>query len=201
MIPCLLLGVMLLAGKADLYSQMAIDVEHNSWHPITKMRDSGKLKKGIPDGEWKGWYANGSQRYLRTYSHDKYERLRQEVKKHPRFIFIPLAIEAKNDRRKLDLATNANYSIASAPFEKCLHDGLYINYSEDGMMLDSGYYKYGLREGHWEEWNSTEQTRLSGAYRHGRKTGSWTATDKTGKTRSILQYNRKGELVHQKFYE
>ena len=199
--PLFLTLALLVAGQRTADAQMSFDMEHNSWHPETKLRDSGKLRKGIPDGTWKGWYADGNPRYVRTYSYDKYTRIGQEIKKHPRFIFTPLAREAKEDPRVLAAATDARASLPSAPFEQCLHHGLYINYAAGGRIVDSGYYQNGLREGYWEEWDATANRKHSGAYRHGKRYGSWTIRDENGRTRSILQYNRKGQLVHQKFYE
>ncbi|MFD2525714.1 toxin-antitoxin system YwqK family antitoxin [Flavihumibacter stibioxidans] len=88
-----------------------------------------------------------------------------------------------------------------APFNECLHHGLYVNYYPNGATKDSGYYRNGLREGHWEEWLSNGTVRASGAYLHGRRTQTWSYYDSSGRLRSLAIYNGKGELQEQKFYE
>lgn len=88
-----------------------------------------------------------------------------------------------------------------APFNECLHHGLYINYYPSGALMDSGYYRNGLREGHWEEWLNNGTVKASGTYQHGRRIKSWSYYDSSGRLRSIASYNVKGELVDQKFYE
>jgi antitoxin component YwqK of YwqJK toxin-antitoxin module len=76
-----------------------------------------------------------------------------------------------------------------------------MNFYPNGAVKDSGYYKNGLREGHWEEWVASGNIRSSGRYIHGKKTGTWSFYDNAGRLRSLITYNRKGIAEHQKFYE
>lgn len=208
---------------------------YKSWFDSAQLRDQGTFAMGIPDGEWKGWYSNGQPRFIRTYSAAKLQRIKQEIKKHPKHVLMPLAIEAQQNRSALHQAISPLQSfwhlygkrheelppvpvdsmvLASlqfneqggdnsymAPFKECLHHGLYMNYFPNGRAKDSGYYKNGLREGHWEHWLSKGLLRASGSYKHGKRSGTWSYYDPGGRIRSLATYNRKGELVHQQFYD
>jgi antitoxin component YwqK of YwqJK toxin-antitoxin module len=178
-----------------------------------RIKDRGRFRYGLPDGEWKGWFSNGTPMFIRNYNADKYLRIRQEVKKHPRQVFTPLAKAAQSDPAEIKRATSSVGSfrdlhesttdtrIYQPPFNTCLHHGLYMNFYPNGSVKDSGYYKNGLREGHWEEWTENGSTRMSGGYHHGKRSGTWAYYDAGGKLRSLTSYNRKGEIYHQKFYE
>lgn len=208
---------------------------YHSWYASKQPREIGKFHKGVPDGEWKGWFSNGQPRFIRTYSADKLARIKEETRRHPKHIFTPLALEAKQYPERLSQATGALQSFSDlygkkseylspipedsdlvasnrfnelagddayrAPFNECLHHGLYINYYPNGAVKDSGYYRNGLREGHWEEWLSNGTVKASGTYRHGRRINSWSYFDARNRLRSIAMYNGKGDLVEQKFYE
>ncbi len=208
---------------------------YQSWFDSAQLRDQGIFRLGIPDGEWKGWYSNGQPKFIRNYSADKLQRLKQEIKKHPRHVMLPLAREAQANRKaytqaispiqsfwhlygkrheemppvrvdSLLLATvqineQAGDNAYMPPFKECLHHGLYMNFFPNGMAKDSGYYKNGLREGHWEHWLSKGLLRASGSYTHGKRSGTWSYYDPQGRIRSLATYNRKGELVHQQFYD
>lgn len=208
---------------------------YKSWFDSTQLRDQGQFDKGIPDGVWKGWYRNGQPRFVRTYSADKLQRIKQEIKKHPKHVLLPLALDAQKNKQALQQATSPLQSFwhlygkrheetppvridsllltslqfneqagdqsYMAPFKECLHHGLYMNYFPNGHVKDSGYYKNGLRDGHWEHWLSKGLLRASGTYQHGVRTGHWSYNDPNGKIRSLATYNRKGELVHQQFYD
>lgn len=207
---------------------------YKSWFDSTQLRDEGNFKMGVPDGQWKGWYKNGQPRFIRTYDAAKLQRIRQEIKKHPRHTLIPLAVAAQKDRSVLQdaispvqsfwhlygkrhderapVAVDSASGAATAseppadlgylpPFKECLHHGLYMNYYPDGHMKDSGYYKNGWREGHWEHWLSEQQLKASGTYRHSKRSGTWRYQSRNGNIRSLATYNSKGELVHQQFYD
>lgn len=208
---------------------------YQSWFDSTQLRDKGNFQMGIPDGEWKGWYSNGQPRFVRTYSATKLQRLKQEFKKHPKHVLMPLAQEAQKNRTaytqaispiqsfwhlygkrheelppvpvdslvlaSVQLNEQAGDASYMAPFKECLHHGLYINYFPNGSLKDSGDYKNGLREGHWEHWLSKGLLRASGSYTHGKRSGTWSYYDPQGRIRSLATYNRKGELVHQQFYD
>jgi antitoxin component YwqK of YwqJK toxin-antitoxin module len=209
--------------------------DYKSWFDSTSVRDQGRFRYGIPDGEWKGWYSNGQPRFIRTYSVDKLQRVKREMKKPPKQVLLPLAKMAQENPDALRQASSPLQSfwhlygkrheetppvrvdsvlLASlqfneqagdqsymAPFRECLHHGLYMNFFPNGQVKDSGYYRNGLREGHWEHWLSKGLLRASGTYENGLRTGNWSYNDPNGKIRSLATYNKKGELVHQQFYD
>ncbi len=155
-------------------------------------RVSRSYRSGIPDGEWRGYYPNGQTKFIRYYSADKYRRIKQEMHKHQRQIFTPLALAAKNDPRIFSRATAGDFRL--------LAHGLFMNFYPDGSVKDSGYYRNGLREDHWVEKTANGATEMAGTYVHGVKTGVWTVRDNQGKIRCLQHYSKKGELLSQKQY-
>jgi antitoxin component YwqK of YwqJK toxin-antitoxin module len=180
---------------------------YQSWYNATQIRDAGMFRLGIPDGEWKGWYPDGRLRFIRHYSAEKFGYVKEEIKRPPKQVFTPLAAAAKKDPTIFSLATSSGKSFEDLnifyfpPFEQCLHHGLYMNFYPDGSVKDSGYYKNGFREGHWEEWLNKGMIRSSGAYRHGTKSGTWSYFNSEGKLVSLASFSKNGVLIRQKFYE
>ncbi|ULQ50594.1 toxin-antitoxin system YwqK family antitoxin [Flavihumibacter fluvii] len=184
-----------------------------SWHTEEQLHDEGNLHLGIPDGQWKGWYSNGQPKFIRHFSAYKYHLIRQEIKRDTRHVVTPLALEAKEDPTAFIKATTPSNSfkdlpvgndpqaLYTAPFKHCLPHGLYMNFYSDGRVKDSGYYKNGLRDGHWETRQDNGMTRSVGGYRHGHKAGTWATYDFEGKLKSLATYSRKGKLVSQKMYD
>ena len=63
----------------------------SSWYNNGQLLDSGMLVKGIPDGDWTIHHVDGTQKFLRTYSFDKWQLFQNEkIRYHPKRISMPL---------------------------------------------------------------------------------------------------------------
>jgi antitoxin component YwqK of YwqJK toxin-antitoxin module len=168
-----------------------------SWYDNNAAHDEGYLRKGIPDGEWKVWYPNGKVRFVRTYSADKYARIRQEwLRPHPKMPNYPLTTLYQKNRSHAVAVTKSTYSFKDAiavnsympAFVNCLHHGVYINYYESGAVKDSGQYKNGLRNGVWIEAATNEHEYWSGNYTNGVRNGTWKKYDRQKKMNELIEY-------------
>jgi antitoxin component YwqK of YwqJK toxin-antitoxin module len=173
---------------------------HNTWQSWYQNRyvcDSGRLRKGIPDGVWKVWWKNGTLKHLRTYHADLLFTIKNEWLRHPKRSFYPITYIAQENSSKAFYLISHSASFGSAsknpniflsqllqqnihnheqyhpPFFEGLLHGQYINYLPNGSVKDSGYYRYGLREGEWLESVDHEDMLAKGFYKHGIKTGVW----------------------------
>lgn len=90
-------------------------------------------------------------------------------------------------------ATNTSYL---PPFTECLHHGLYMNFFPDGNTKDSGYYKNGVRDGIWEEWQNNGTVRATGMYKRGVPTGDWRYFDRNRKLLYVKWFNSRGRVTN-----
>lgn len=187
-----------------------------SWYSNQQSCDSGTLVKGIPDGEWRVWYADGQVQFVRNYSADKWQRFQNEKDgANPKQIVYPLTTLYKENRSKARQYLSSGYSFcldkdcgsdaeAGLPdhyhpvFETGLLHGEYINYFPNGTVKDSGYYENGLPHGPWAH-RSADQQYWQGHYQHGLKDKEWKHYDATGRLLEIVDY-KKGEEVWRKKY-
>jgi antitoxin component YwqK of YwqJK toxin-antitoxin module len=65
--------------------------EWMSWFNNRKVCDSGLLIDNVPDGTWRGWYANGNPRYMLQFSARKLNALKSELIKQPKTKYFILA--------------------------------------------------------------------------------------------------------------
>jgi antitoxin component YwqK of YwqJK toxin-antitoxin module len=215
-----------IAGHADaviLYSgtvkKHRLHGSWRSWYNNQNLCDSGTFVKGVPDGEWKHWDANGQLLTIRHYDAEKLLRIKNEMhRSHPKNVLYPLvALFNKNSRRaKRYLEAGYSFTFTSrhiqgfslqqavenniAPgsvyqplFDECLHHGLYMNFFSNGTAKDSGYYKNGLRDGIWIHTEAAGNSYLLGAYKNGIRQGDWKQYDASDKLMTIIYYNKKGE--------
>lgn len=196
---------------------------HGNWsssYASGSLIDSGRMEKSIPDGEWKSWYPDGSLRTIRTYNAEKLAYVKNEIiRKNGRSTFYVLTDIAKQNAAAANQMMTASYSFHAldnptplsnslekrvinnvshtsylAPFTECLHHGLYMNFFPGGNMKDSGYYKNGVRDGLWKEWNSDGSVLAMGQYKHGKPYRDWKFYNRQGKLMYIHLYNEKGKL-------
>lgn len=195
-----------------------------SWYQNGLLCDSGKLVKGLPDGVWKYWDANGNLIALRSYSADKYSRIKNEmIRYHPKKISYALTQLYQKNRRSALKYMEASYSFgipagreplpelvtknitpgnAYKPvFEHALHHGLFVNFFPDGNVKDSGHYKNGLRQGVWVHKDTSRKIILKGSYKNGQKSKEWKAYDDSGKLREIIFYTQKGDIKWRKRFQ
>ncbi len=71
--------------------------EWMSWFNNRKVCDSGLLIDNVPDGTWKGWYANGHPRYILQFSARKLQSLKNELIKQPKTKYFILANKAPEE--------------------------------------------------------------------------------------------------------
>lgn len=192
---------------------------HGSWqsrHKNGQLLDAGTLVKGVPDGEWKVWNADGRLIAVRTFNADLFQRVKREVElNHPKqysfavtarykkegrdavkFLqagssFVQQRLLRTNDPAQLVHDNSSDLAHYHPVFNDCLHHGLYTNYFENGVVKDSGYYKEGLRDGVWI--HRTADGLWKGAYKNGIRYNEWKLYDVTGKLRLILFYNTSGK--------
>jgi antitoxin component YwqK of YwqJK toxin-antitoxin module len=194
-----------------------------SWYSNGQMLDSGSFQKGIPDGTWRGWFENGNQKFIRTYSADKWQLYKQEiVRYHPRKILMPISGLYNKNKKEAQKYTDAintfcNPSICSRfnkedllqkinnnkgdhnhpLFEVGFLHGPFINYFPGGAVKDSGNYKDGLPEGLWINWTNDRQYYWKGFYIHGQKEKEWKLYMANGRLIRIILY-KKGKQMWRK---
>jgi antitoxin component YwqK of YwqJK toxin-antitoxin module len=193
-----------------------------SYYKAGHLLDSGRMQRSVPDGEWKTWYPDGTLRTIRNYHAEKLAYVKNEIRrKEGRSTFFVLTNIARQHMsaakhlmtgyysyHALDnthtgqqphslekrVAQNASQQNYHAPFTECLHHGLYMNYFPDGSAKDSGYYKNGVRDGLWKEWNNEATVLAVGSYKQGRPSGDWKFYNKAGKLLYIQLYSNSGKL-------
>lgn len=193
----------------------------SSWYANGNTCDAGKLVNGLPDGEWKVWYSNGQLKHIRTYHADKWHRVREDLQRnHPRFKSYAITSLYSYNTQLAKQYLTATYSFNNTNtntaahwlqrvtsntssndylpvFNKCLQHGLYMNFTEAGLIKDSGYYVNGLRHGVWTHTDSNNIT-LKGFYNHGKKTGEWKEFNSKGHLQKLFFYNKQGVLTGSK---
>ena len=192
------------------YRNQKVDGTWQSQYPDGKPRDMGMFLKSIPHGEWKGYYANGNPKFIRSYNANKWYAVRGEIKRrHPKLNHYPITQVALQRPDQFTHVISAGYSFGTLPaeaaayqppFTECFHHGLYMNYYENGQVKDSGYYKDGLRDGIWQEYYTNGQVKSSGFYINGQKHSGWANYSETGQLLSLKEY-RNGQLLHEKHYQ
>lgn len=197
---------------------------HGSWqssYANGQLLDQGNLVKGVPNGEWKVWNAAGQLIALRTYNADLFQRVKREVElNHPKNYSYALTARYKKEGRDAvkflqagssfiqqralrtsDIGelvqTNSTDPAHYHPvFNDCLHHGLYMNYFDNGIVKDSGYYKEGLRDGVWV--HRTADGMWKGAYKNGIRYNEWKFYNTAGKLNLIIFYNKQGKETGRK---
>lgn len=195
-----------------------------SWYTAGHLCDSGRLINNLPDGEWKYWNEKGQLMALRTYNADKYNRVNGELLRyHPRSSFYTISNLAQKDKQAALYYLGAAYSFPQSSrrnagslrelvelnisdpalyrpvFDNCLHEGLYLNYFENGQVRDSGYYRDGLREGIWLHRDAVNGSWWEGTYHNGVRTREWKGYSSSGRLKELVIY-QKGEIAWRKNY-
>ncbi len=178
-----------------------------SWYSTAGTYEEGRFNHGLPDGSWKVWHENGQLKYLRTYSSDQYRRIRQEFRNpHPRMVLFPITRLYLENKTATTRMLNAQYQFSSGispadyqpVFTEAALHGPYQTYSEEGVLLESGQYRNGLREGVWKEKDLQGNT-WTGNYRHNQREGNWKCTSASNQVVQLVEY-RNGKIVWQKNY-
>jgi antitoxin component YwqK of YwqJK toxin-antitoxin module len=202
---------------------------HGSWksyYNLHQLIDSGQLIKGLPDGLWQTWYANGQLKSVRNYDADLYFRIKGDVDlNHPKVSRFVITERFKKEGRSVLNVFSAAYSynrnlqevpsslitltelnqenpaLYHPPFVNALHHGLYMNFFENGILKDSGYYKDGLKEGLWLHRSDAQNGKWIGLYKHGLKQKEWKYYQQSGKLTTIVFFNSKGREEWRKSFQ
>ncbi|MBX9783607.1 MAG: hypothetical protein K2X48_09970 [Chitinophagaceae bacterium] len=205
-----------------LHASVKHKMLHGSWQSRylnSQLLDSGNIIKGIPDGVWKTWYPGGQLKTLRTYNANLFFSIKNDIElNHPRISRFTVTERFKKEGRsalqvfqpsysfntipkikpitpvELVKQNNHNPSAYHPPFNASLHHGLFINYFQNGLAKDSGYYKEGLKEGVWIYRLSENGNWWRGMYQHGLKQKEWKMYNAAGELKAIVFYNNKGEI-------
>ncbi|MBC7904576.1 MAG: hypothetical protein H7Y27_14215 [Gemmatimonadaceae bacterium] len=168
------------------------------------LRDSGLMRKSVPDGQWKVWDQDGNLKHIRTFSSEKLRRIKNEMRvSHPRRINHPLTNIYMKNRAEALRYLHPSYAFPAQEaykpvFREGLLNGLYMNFFEDGSSRDSGVYSNGLREGVWVEKDRTG-TVSRGIYKNGKKSGAWNEY-RNGQILRTVFYSSRGHRKHTKTY-
>jgi hypothetical protein len=85
------------------------------------------------------------------------------------------------------------------PFRKALHEGDFVNYAEDGRIVEQGSFVNGFRDGKWLYYRQDEGSIITGNYLYGSKHGPWKIL--SGDTLISLSEYKDGKLLFQKSYQ
>jgi antitoxin component YwqK of YwqJK toxin-antitoxin module len=194
---------------------------HGDWkshYTNGQLLDEGKLVKGLPDGLWQSWYPNGQLRSVHNFNAQLFMSIQQDVQlNHPKVSRFVITERYKKEGRGVLQVFQAVYSYNTAilklpanplelalnnrtnpqqyhpPFSNVLHHGFYINYFENGMAKDSGYYKDGLKEGIWLHRADASAGFWKGIYKHGVRQKEWKYYTAEGKLKRIVFFNSRGQ--------
>ncbi|MBS4065482.1 MAG: hypothetical protein KGZ74_13025 [Chitinophagaceae bacterium] len=208
-------------GSISLHTSVKNHSLHGSWksyYNAEQLMDMGTLVKGMPDGLWQSWYPNGQLKSVRNYSADLLVRIQQDVSlNHPKLSKFVITQRYKQEGNNVLYVLRSAYSYNRGnyalphqpmelvkqnasdpfnyhpPFNQSLHHGMYMNYFENGVVKDSGYYKEGLREGLWVHRADVRSGTWKGMYKHGIRQKEWKYYNTTGKLLLIVFFNNKGE--------
>ncbi len=194
-----------------------------SYHSNGQLLDSGMLSKGIPNGIWKVWDAEGNLMKVRQYDADLYLRIKDDIEmNHPRYkkfsitsrynkegkailryltaeySFNLLSRPNHNTLESLVIRNSSNISSYSPAFIACAHEGIYLNYSKGNVLLDSGYYKNGLMDGPWIHRDPETYSVEKGSYKNGLKIDVWKKHEASGKLSYMSYYSSEGVLQWEK---
>ena len=178
-----------------------------------RSHDSGVLKNGVPDGEWKIYDANGQLQYLRTYSFDRWKQFQNEKSRyHPKRVSLPITKLYHENKKQAEkyftainsfcaekncAATQSGSSHYHPSFRYGLLHGAFANYFPDGRIKDSGHYTNGLPEGEWIKWTDDQQYYWVGFYKHGVKNNEWKLYATNAKLVTIVSF-RSGKYLWRK---
>jgi|GEM_PF-994081 len=135
---------------------------------------------------------------MRPGSFNKYTNASQSFIKYVDTDVLNLASAMSiNEKAYINRLDKAHYL---PPFTECFHEGLYMDFYPSGEVMDSGYYKNGLRDGAWVEKLYNATIVAKGAYHHGYKIEIWSFYNLSGKLVGLKRFNKKGEEVSAKYF-
>ena len=211
-------------GEAHFIVHFRNEKLHGGWqsfYTTAQPCDSGRFEKGLPDGEWKTWHANGQLKTVRHYSAQKFHFILADIRRnHPKDKRFPITRYAGKNyathfQPKFENQPAENHSLSMlqkihrntsgngylSPFRSCLHHGLYMDYFENGMVKDSGNYVNGLKHGLWKETAHTGSPYAFGFYFHGTRQGKWNYYTNDHSLFYTEFYNKSGKKREWHYFE
>ena len=158
-----------------------------SWFNNRNACDSGLLINNLPDGIWKGWYANGNPRYILQFNARKLNALKNELVNQPKIKYFNLANrrpdEASMHYDALLLFGHETPEVKTILLSKKVNHPVYSLetvkkiVAENVEVNNGSYYKApfseGLLHGQFTSFHPNGSVKESGLYLNGLREGMW----------------------------
>lgn len=175
-----------------------------AWHENGKPKEQGHFSKGYPDGSWQFWYASGTLKSTRSFSASKLQSMAiANRQRNPKLQFVPVTGNEPSSKETTALnlvITDLSHGLlhVDLPFRRALNEGDFVNYAEDGSIVEQGKFSNGLRDGKWLYQNQADHKIITGYYSNGLKHGPW--KEMKGEAIITLSEYKDGKIVFQKHY-
>jgi antitoxin component YwqK of YwqJK toxin-antitoxin module len=175
-----------------------------AWYENGAKKEEGHFTNGYPDGTWQFWYPSGLLKSERSFSASKLQAINiASRQRNPKLQFVPHTGNEPSSKETAPLSQSYFALPHSAfhmdlPFHKAVHEGVYRNFAENGMVIEQGNFANGLRDGQWLYHNQQLKQTLSGYYSYGTKNGPW--KELVGDRLVTLEEYKNGMLIHRKCY-
>ena len=158
-----------------------------SWFNNRKVCDSGLLVDDLPDGTWKGWYANGNPRYILQFSARKLNALKDELMRQPKTKYFALSQKSPEeasrhynalllfghkpaDNSSILLTKKVNLPSYSS---ENLRDIVAENTEVETRVSYKAPFTEGLLHGQFTSFHSNGAIKETGLYLNGLREGIW----------------------------
>ncbi len=158
-----------------------------SWFINRNVCDSGLLIDDLPDGTWKGWYANGNPKYILQFSARKLNALKDELIRQPKTKYFMLAnmqpIEAsrhydaqllfghsREEVKTISLSKKVNYPVYSLETVKKIVEN---NTDVNNRSSYKAPFAEGLLHGQFTSFYTDGSIKETGLYLNGMREGIW----------------------------
>ncbi|MGL6267002.1 MAG: toxin-antitoxin system YwqK family antitoxin [Chitinophagaceae bacterium] len=158
-----------------------------SWFNNRNVCDSGLLINDLPEGTWKGWYANGSPKYILQFSARKLNALKDELIRQPKTKYYLLANKqpaeasrhydaqllfghSREEVKSISLTKKVNYPVYSLEAVKKI-------VTDNTDVSNNSTYKApfaeGLLHGQFTSFYPDGSIKETGLYLNGLREGMW----------------------------
>jgi antitoxin component YwqK of YwqJK toxin-antitoxin module len=158
-----------------------------SWFNNRNVCDSGLLVDDLPDGTWKGWYANGNPKYILQFSARKLNALKDELIRQPKTKYFILSQKLPEeasrhynalllfghkpvDNNSILMTKKVNLPSYSS---ESLRDIVVENTNERNRSFYKAPFTEGLLHGQFTSFHSNGAIKETGLYLNGLREGIW----------------------------
>ena len=169
------------------YRKGQLNGQWTSWFNNRNLCDSGLLVDDLPDGTWKGWYANGNPRYILQFSARKLNALKDELMKQPKTKYFILSQKSPEeatrhynalllfghkpaDNNSILMTKKVNLPSYST---ESLRDIVAENTGEENRVSYKAPFTEGLLHGQFTSFHSNGGIKETGLYLNGLREGIW----------------------------